>query len=150
MKQIAPLEIGMPVIDLDRMLTFYTEVFACAEVRRADIPAELSAQIGVAKEGYVNVWLKFPGGEILKLVRPPNPPQLQDHPAFMSERTGIAYFTIYCDAIVEAIAKAEKFGATLVSERVLAEQGEGVKLAFLRDPEGNAFEFVQPPISEGG
>ena len=144
MNQIAPLEIGIAVKDLDLMVDFYQQVFACEEVRRADIPAQLSSQIGVAKDGYVNVWLKFPGGEIVKFVKPPEPPKRDEQPSFMADKAGVAYFTIYCDAIGEAIAEAEALGATLVSERALAEQGDGLKLAFLRDPEGNAFEFVQP------
>ncbi|MEM7003012.1 MAG: VOC family protein [Pseudomonadota bacterium] len=144
MKQIAPLEIGIPVRDLDRMLNFYQQVFDCEEVRRADIPAALSSQIGVAEHGYVNVWLKFPGGEILKLVCPPQPPETTPPPDFMAQQTGIAYFTIYCADMAAALDAAESAGASLVSQRALAEQADGVKLAFLRDPEGNVFELVQP------
>ena len=143
MKQTAPLEFGLPVIDLDQMLEFYTKVFGCVELRRADIPAALSAAIGVAAEGYINVWLGFPGGEIVKLVRPPKAPTRLDQPAYMADRTGLAYFTLYCDDIASAVATAEANGASLVSDRELAGSSEGVKLAFLRDPEGNAFEFVQ-------
>jgi len=143
MQQTAPLEIGLPVIDLNRMVAFYTGVFDCKEVRRAEIPAELSAMIGVAKNGYTNVWLQFPGGEIIKLVRPPEAPGKRAVPAYSGTQTGIAYFTLYCDDIAAAIATAEEQGATLVSERALAGSTEGVRLAFLADPEGNQFEFVE-------
>ena len=142
MKQTQALEIGIPVRDLDRMVTFYCEVFGCSELRRAEIPAELSRAIGVAPDGYVNVWLELPGGEVIKLVQPPVPPEDNSAPDFFAARTGIAYFTFFCADIVEAVEKAEAFGATLASERALLDQ-EGVKLGFLRDPEGNVFEFVQ-------
>lgn len=143
MKQTAPLEIGIPVIDLDRMLSFYTTVFGCQEVRRAEIPAELSEKIRVSAHGYTNVWLQFPGGEIVKLVRPPVPPERSAALDYAGSKTGIAYFTLYCENIAGAISAAEGAGANVISDRSLAETGVGVKLAFLRDPEGNVFEFVE-------
>ena len=143
MKQTAPLEIGLPVIDLEKMVGFYTRVFGCEEVRRADIPAELSQAIAVAADGYENVWMRFPGGEIVKLVRPKTAPAQAKAKAFSAETTGIAYFTLYCDDIDAAIATAVEEGARLVSEPKLAEATNPVRLAFLQDPEGNVFEFVQ-------
>ena len=143
MKQTSALEIGIPVIDLERMVEFYTEVFSCTEERRAEIPAELSAAIGVHPQGYVNVWLKLPGGEVIKLVNPPSPPASAERPAFAAQRTGIAYFTLYCDDISGAISRARDRGARLESDPELARRAEGVRLAFLTDPEGNLFEFVQ-------
>jgi len=142
-KQTAPLEIGLPVIDLARMVDFYCQAFSCEEVRRADIPAELSKSIGVAADGYENVWLRFPGGEVIKLVRPKAAPARAPKLAFASETTGLAYFTLYCDDIAAAIAGAIEAGAQLVSEPALAEAANAVRLAFLRDPEDNVFEFVQ-------
>ncbi len=143
MRQTAPLEIGLPVIDLDRMVDFYVSVFGCEEVRRADIPADLSRRIRVADEGYVNVWLQLPGGEVIKLVRPPSPPQSKAQLEFSATSTGVAYFTLFCDDIATAIDKALAQGAELRSDPALAESGVGVKLAFLADPEGNVFEFVE-------
>ncbi|NKC00440.1 MAG: hypothetical protein GKR90_18395 [Pseudomonadales bacterium] len=143
MKQTAPLEIGIPVMDLVQMVDFYVAVFGCDEIRRADIPATLSEPIRVSRDGYVNVWLQFPGGEIVKLVSPPTAPKQQHRPEFAAETTGIAYFTVYCDDIAGAMEVAEANGATLLSERALAVNDSGVKLAFLADPEGNVFEFVE-------
>ncbi len=143
MQQTAPLEIGIPVIDLEGMVDFYTRVFSCEEVRRADIPAELSSQIRVAESGYTNVWLQLPGGEVIKLVAPSEPPAPAERLEYSSTRTGIAYFTLYCDDITTAVATAEEAGARLLSERTLVDEGVGVRLGFLSDPEGNIFEFVQ-------
>ena len=76
MKQTQPIETGIAVVDLDRMLDFYQTVLGCTEARRADIPPELSSQLTLATNGYVCVWLRTPGGEIIKLMSPPQPPQL--------------------------------------------------------------------------
>jgi catechol 2,3-dioxygenase-like lactoylglutathione lyase family enzyme len=61
MQQIAPMEVGLVVRDLDRMLRFYIDALSMSEVRRADIPAPLSQAIRTAANGYVNVWLRSPG-----------------------------------------------------------------------------------------
>ena len=143
MKQTAPLEIGLSVTDLPKMLSFYVDVFGCEEVRRAEIPAELSQKIKVAPEGYLNVWLRFPGGEIIKLMRPSAAPERQPSPEYAATVSGLGYFTLYCDDIAGAIGQAESAGATLVSDPALAGAEAPVKLAFLTDPEGNLFEFVQ-------
>ena len=143
MHQTSPLEIGLPVIDLDRMIDFYTQVFSCIELRRAEIPPELSRKIRVSENGYTNVWLQFPGGEVVKLVRPPTPPNRSNSVPYSASKTGVAYFTVYCDDISGAIATAEAKGGTVILDRALAQGDSSVKLAFLTDPEGNVFEFVE-------
>jgi catechol 2,3-dioxygenase-like lactoylglutathione lyase family enzyme len=90
MKQIAPLEAGICVEDLDRMLAFYERALGCREVRRAEIPAALSQQIALAAAGYTCVWLKTPGGETIKLMRPPKAPAPSGAPAQLTERRGLA------------------------------------------------------------
>ena len=144
MNQVAPIEFGIPVKDLDRMLSFYSEVLACKEVRRADIPPALSDSLSVAPNGYVNVWLEFPNGEVLKLMAPPETPADDAVPPYIGTRTGIAYFTVYLSDIADTLAKAERHGTTVISDRGLAETPDALKLAFLKDPEGNVFELVEP------
>jgi catechol 2,3-dioxygenase-like lactoylglutathione lyase family enzyme len=144
MRQIAPVEAGIAVDDLDRMLAFYTNALGCREVRRAEIPAALSHAITVARDGYTCVWLKTPGGETIKLMRPPNKPAASGAPALLTERRGIAYLTFYCEAIGEVLARCESAGATLRSDRSLIQGERPVKLCFLSDPEGNVIELVEP------
>ncbi|MEM7217089.1 MAG: VOC family protein [Pseudomonadota bacterium] len=144
MKQLAPLEVGLPVEDLERMLDFYLSVLGCTEVRRADIAPELSRRLAVGREGYVNVWLRTPGGEVIKLMAPPDPPEREAVLGYSSERTGFRYLTFYCEAIEDVLAKAEAAGATLRSERALLDGELGVKLCFFADPEGNVIELVEP------
>jgi catechol 2,3-dioxygenase-like lactoylglutathione lyase family enzyme len=144
MQQIAPIEVGLPVIDLDRMHDFYCTVLGCTEVRRADIPATLSNPLTAGMDGYVNVWLRTPGGEVIKLMRPPAAPRRTASRAALSERTGFAYLTFYCQAIDTVLAAAERHGAVLRSARSLLDGTIGVKLAFFEDPEGNVIELVEP------
>ena len=143
MKQTSPLEVGIPVIDFDRMYAFYTEVLTCTELRRADIPAALSLGLTAGKNGYLNVWLQTPGGEVIKLMRPPEDPVQGEAPEFLSARTGIGYLTFYCSDLADVLAAAEARGATLRSDRSLIAEGAPMKLCFFSDPEGNIIELVE-------
>jgi len=144
MEQIAPLELGLPVIDLDRMYDFYCSVLSCREVRRADIPADLTQALTTGREGYLNIWLQTPNGEVIKLVRPPTPPTRQPGLESLSARTGFAYLTFYCRDLEQVLSAAEAKGAVLRSDRSLLAGSIGLKLAFFDDPEGNVIELVEP------
>ena len=143
MRQTSALEVGLPVIDLERMLRFYSDALGCVEQRRADIPAGLSSAIAVAEAGYVNVWLATPNGEVIKLIAPPTAPAAQTTAEFLSARTGFAFLTFYCADIEDTLARAEAAGASLRSERGLLSGEIGTKLCFFADPEGNVIELVE-------
>ncbi|MEN3976974.1 VOC family protein [Emcibacter sp. SYSU 3D8] len=143
MRQTMPLEVGIPVVDLDRMYAFYTQVLSCTEARRADIPSTLSRSLGVAPDGYINIWLKTPNNEVIKLVRPPVPPTIPPAPEWMSRRTGIAYLTFYCSDLDATLAAAEAAGAVLKSERALIGKDRDLRLCFFADPEDNIIELVE-------
>lgn len=137
------MEVGIPVIDFDRMHAFYTEVLSCTEVRRADIPAELSQGLTAGANGYLNVWLQTPGGEVIKLMAPPEPPALNPAPDQLSARTGIGYLTFYCSDLGATLAAAEERGAVLRSDRALIAEDRPLRLCFFADPEGNIIELVE-------
>ena len=65
MDQIAPIEVGLPVIDLDNMLAFYCDVLSCEEVRRADIPPELSQAIKTSMDKLMSMAAKL-GEQVYK------------------------------------------------------------------------------------
>ena len=149
MKQTAALETGICVTDLERMLSFYTEVLGCAEVRRAQIPAALSEQLTLAPNGYLCVWLQTPYGERIKLMSPPDAPDASDAPDYLTARRGLAYLTFYCSDLTEVLAAAEAAGAELRSDRALVEPGAALRLCFFADPEGNIVELVEPQPASG-
>jgi catechol 2,3-dioxygenase-like lactoylglutathione lyase family enzyme len=145
-QQIAPLEAGICVADLARMLDFYTGVLGCSEYRRTPIPAELSAPLTLATRGYLCVWLRTPGGETIKLMCPPHPPAAATALDQLTTRRGIAYLTFYVADLAAVLAAAEAAGAKLRSERSLASTPAGLKLCFFEDPEGNVIELVEPAV----
>ncbi len=143
MQQTAALEVGIPVIDLDLMQTFYCDVLSCTELRRADIAPELSRGLTTSPEGYVNVWLQTPYGEVIKLMHPTVLPTRASATDFLTERTGVAYLTFYCSDLASVLDKAEARGAVLRSDRNLTSGDIGIKLCFFEDPEGNVVELVE-------
>jgi catechol 2,3-dioxygenase-like lactoylglutathione lyase family enzyme len=143
MKQTAAIETGISVTNLERMLSFYTDVLSCEEVRRAPIPAELSEQLTLAPDRYLCVWLQTPFGERIKLMSAPQAPEVIDAPRYLTGRSGIAYLTFYCSDLSEVLAAAEAAGATLMSDRALITPDAPLRLCFFTDPEGNVIELVQ-------
>jgi catechol 2,3-dioxygenase-like lactoylglutathione lyase family enzyme len=143
MKQTAAIETGICVSDLELMLSFYTGVLSCEEVRRAPIPAELSEQLTLAPDGYLCVWLQTPFGERIKLMSAPQAPEVVAAPSYLTGRSGIAYLTFYCSDLSEVLAAAEAAGARLMSDRALVADDAPLRLCFFTDPEGNVIELVQ-------
>jgi len=137
------MEVGISVIDIDRMLDFYTSVLSCAEERRADIPASLTQALTSGQEGYLAVWLRTPGGEAIKLFRPPQAPEPLAAPEQLTARTGIGFVTFYCTDLTATLAAAEAKGAMLRSERKLIAEEAALRLCFFADPEGNIIELVE-------
>jgi lactoylglutathione lyase len=144
MRQITPIEVGIAVRDLDTMLAFYRSVLSCEEVRRSDVPASLTRPLAASADGYVNVWLRTPGGEVIKLFRPAAAPAFDARRQFLADRTGLAFLTFYCESIEDVLATAQAHGAVLRSDPALLAGAIGVKLAFFDDPEGNVIELVEP------
>ena len=144
MEQTAPLEVGLVVDDLERMHSFYVDVLSFREARRSDIPTALSRAIRTARDGYTNVWLQAPGGEIVKLMKPPAAPVRNPAATYSSDRTGFAYLTFYCKDLEGVLAKARAAGAIVRSDDASRSGSIGVKLAFFEDPDGNVLELVEP------
>ena len=84
-----------------------------------------------------------PHGERIKLMRPPTPPTSAAAPDYLTSRSGLSFFTLYCSDLTDTLAKAEASGATLRSDRGHIEEGRALRLCFVNDPEGNVFELVE-------
>ncbi len=92
----------------------------------------------------MNVWLKTPNDEVIKLVAPPAAPDRSESLAFSSDRSGFAYLTFYCSDLSQTLDLAEKNGAIIRSDPSTLSGDIGVKLVFFEDPEGNVIELVEP------
>ena len=104
-KMVAPLEPGIVVIDMDRMLKFYTEVLGLKLVADAQTAPEMSTKFRATPHGYRIVRLQTPYGERIKLAQPKVPPVQNPVPEWVYERQGIAYFTFIVDDMTAMVTR---------------------------------------------
>ena len=141
-KMVAPLEPGIVVIDMERMLKFYTGVLGLKLVSDAQTTPELSTKFRATPHGYRIVRLQTPYGERIKLAQPKLAPVQNPVPEWVYERQGLAYFTFIVDDLKPILARLKANQVRLVSEEPV-EVREGVFAQFVLDPEGNYVEFVE-------
>ncbi len=142
MRTVAPLEVGLAVADLDRLLPFYREVLGLRLLSDVAVPATIGRATGLATAGYRIVRLESPSGDRLKLAQPDPPPSAAPAPACAMERRGGAYVTFIVDDLDSTHAALQRAGAR-VHSRGTVEVRPGVRMLLVTDPEGNYLEFVQ-------
>jgi len=143
-KMVAPLEPGIVCIDMEPMLTFYTEVLGLKLVSDAQTTPEASTKFHATPHGYRIVRLQTPYGERIKLVQPNVSPVQNPVPEWVYERQGIAYFSFVVEDMKPVLARLKANHVKLLSEEPV-EVRKGVFGQFLLDPEGNFLEFVEYP-----
>ncbi len=151
-RMTAPLEVGICVADLDRMVRFYVAALGCAEEERRRLPFPATERAHLSADGPVDIsFLRTPWGERIKLLAPVAAPARTDdaRPEYLTDRLGVAYLTCYVDAIEAVTAGALAAGAvSLLYPPVLP--GRVNHIAFVRDPEGNVIELVEPTPEGAG
>jgi catechol 2,3-dioxygenase-like lactoylglutathione lyase family enzyme len=144
MKMTVPMEIGMVVSDMDRMIDFYVNVLGLKVVGDANAAAGNSTKVGTTPYGYRIVRLQTPFGERIKFVftgtDAPHPaPQT---PKWVYDRHGLCYLTFIVEGIKDIAKELKEKGVTFLSEDVV-EVRPGVFCLNTSDPEGNFIEFVE-------
>jgi lactoylglutathione lyase len=143
LKMVSPLEPGIVCVDIDRMLSFYTEVLGLKFATDAEASPKMSTEFGTAPGGFRIIRLQTPYGERVKLVQPRNTVLKQNPvPEWVFERQGIAYLTFIVPDVREVTTRLKKYGVGLMSKDPV-EIREGITAIFARDPEGNFIEFVE-------
>lgn len=139
---VAPLELGLCVADLDRMVAFYVDVLGCSVAGRAALPRTRTSAIGLGAGDIALVWLQTATGERIKLLQPSDAPAPAAHDDHLTARRGVAYLTFHVDDLVARSAAAVAAGATALTGDLVHDPGTGVVVSFFRDPEGNVIELV--------
>jgi len=143
MKMLAPLEIGIACENLDRQVTFYTEVLGCTLIGHVDTPPEKSRQAGTCDTGYRVVRLQTPYGERIKFLQPGAPPVRADISAPLLSRRNAIYVTFIVDDLDTMLRRLKDAGCRFLSGPQKVEVRTGIDVVFARDPEDNVLEFVQ-------
>jgi lactoylglutathione lyase len=138
----APLEVGICVADLDRMVEFYVDGVGCTEQMRMPIPTMVSAPTGMGPDGFVMAWLQTPWGERIKLLGPEEPPAPAERRAHLTQRQGLAYLSFYVADLASLMERLIGLGASAVSDGPTVDLGP-LHIAFVADPEGNVLELIE-------
>lgn len=141
MRMNAPMEIGICVADLARAMTFYEGVLGLKKISEIPLNEHGARMAGLGTGGYTVVRLQTSYGERVKLVQPTTPPATPQPAETPSSRAGFAYLTFLVDDLDGVIARCEAAGHQ--SAKGIVELRPGVRMALVRDPEGNVIEFAQ-------
>lgn len=137
----APMEVAITVDDLPRALHFYQDLLGLTKISEITLNEHGSRMAGLGEHGYTVVRLQTPYGERIKLVCPPVPPAQATPADAPAARAGIAYVTFLVANLDEVMAKLSSAGIN--SSKGTVTLRPGVRIALVRDPEGNFIEFAQ-------
>lgn len=143
MTMIAPMELGIAVRDLQRMIEFYRDVLHCVLVSEVTVPADKAMANGLAEEPCKVVRMQTANGERLKFLCPATPPDRDAHPPWLLARAGLAYLTFIIDDLDAQLARLRAADVEIMSQNPPVTNRPGIRVVFFRDPEGNALELVQ-------
>jgi lactoylglutathione lyase len=141
MKMLAPLEVGIAVRDLPRMVDFYVRVLGCTKVSEVSIPAEKSRLNQLSADGCTVVRVQTPHGERIKLLAAPST-EIRKPTPWLLARTGLAYLTFIIDGIDAWCDRLKSHDVALASNTPV-ENRAGLRVLFFEDPEGNVLELVE-------
>jgi catechol 2,3-dioxygenase-like lactoylglutathione lyase family enzyme len=141
MHMTAPLEVGICVANLAKSMAFYEGLLGCKKISEIALNENGSRMSGLGTTGYTVVRLQTSYGERIKLVQPDAPAEQLAPSPTPSSRVGIAYITFLVADIAGAVSKCEQAGCP--SAKGVVELRPGVRMALVRDPDGNVIEFAQ-------
>ena len=137
----APVESGIVVNDLERMVEFYTQGLGCKEAMRADVGSEITKPNRLG-EPFTMVWLRPPNGGHIKLLAPREPLERPSLPHLTAQR-GLAYLTFYVRDISNVAKRLLELGGTAISDPLPCSVAPGLQVGFIADPEGNPIELAE-------
>ena len=138
---VAPMEVGLAVADVDRVLAFYRDVLGMKLLTDIAVPAAVSRVAGLAPEGYRVMRLESSGGDRLKLAQTPASREGVRPADYPMQRRGGAYLTFIVDELPALERRLHDAGASIHSDGIVVLR-PGVSMLLAADPEGNWLEFV--------
>jgi catechol 2,3-dioxygenase-like lactoylglutathione lyase family enzyme len=148
--------VGLVVRDLDEAISFYTEALGLELRHRQTQENEYTcALVGYDNARLHVAQLRLPAGQwnrsghIVELVEYERPPGIPGEPE--NRRLGTVHLAFEVDDIDEVRARLEARGASFhgPTQEIAAGINKGGKAVYLRDPDGNNLELIQPPANPG-
>lgn len=127
--------VGLSVADLDAQRSFYATALGMTEVEEEFAMAEAHIRTAI---------LRSPDGLKIELIeRGGSAPQEFGDPFDGAGTQGYFHWALYVDDLDASFVRLLESGATEVSAPAPAVR-EGARFAYVKDPEGNLIELIQP------
>ena len=134
------------VSDLDRSITFFTEVLGFEMVNRAPRDPKLISSItGVPGADIEVAYIQGPGHrlELIQYHGPSERSQVESRPC----DSGFAHVAYDVDDVDAAVAASAPYQVLPIGEVTVIDKGPnaGRKVVYLRDPDGVTIEYIEAP-----
>lgn len=124
------IDVGIVARDPQALLAFYGEFLGLPEVRQLDLSDSAGVVLHFLQAGSSHV----------KIVAPKNAPAAENPPGGLVGATGIRYVTMPVTSLDEIVAGLAAAGGEMLQPMI---DFEGMRVAIIADPEGNAVELVE-------
>lgn len=132
--------VGIVVKQLDKMLTFYSQVFDLNTIsRQHEEGVYLETMLGMPGVKVETVKLGVSGEVFLELLQFRNPRETLQSSL---DTLGLTHFALEVENVENLCVSILKHGGSLVNAPVET-SGRYAKVAFASDPEGNSIEMVE-------
>ncbi len=145
------IDLGMVVSNLEKSVTFYTDVIGFKELPGFDVPTTLATDAGLTdgKPLSIRVVVLGEGPEAtkVKLMSVAGTTPRTGDTDFIHSHTGFRYLTIMVTDTDAALARLAKHGVKPLAKSPAAlpeSLGPGLFLTCVRDPDGNIVELLGP------
>lgn len=142
-KIISPLEVGICVNHLKKMINFYRDILGFRLISEIEVGPAKSKEAGFTKDGYTIVRLQTNFGERIKLVRPYSNPEKRLTGSEVLSKAGNVFLTFIVRDLKLTLDKLSTYTDNIRTENSIAEVRDGVFLSIIDDPEGNHLELVE-------
>ena len=138
---VAPLELGFAVSNLEASLDFWRDALGFQEISRIETPDEFARKSGIAPGAYTVVRLKLPTGERVKLFQLDQAAERGVAPTTPLSTSGFAFLTLIVADIATALEHLRSSGGRVRAEVVRLRAN--VRTALIDDPDGITVELVE-------
>lgn len=135
---------GLNVSDMDAALSFYRDTLGLTELRRFPMGAAQTEIVGVADVTGEIAFLDA-GTVDIELIAYDTPKNENVHTQASSIDVGVAHL---CLTVEDIEAEYDRLSSEAPFINPPQRVGNGAEIAYLRDPDGNVVELLEPPVSD--
>jgi catechol 2,3-dioxygenase-like lactoylglutathione lyase family enzyme len=141
------IDLGVVVSDVQKAVTFYTEVLGFTKVSEFDVAAQMAADTGLTDHKPFKVQVlalgKDPSATKLKVMEIPGAGSKAVDNQYISSSLGFRYLTVFVADLNGTMKRLEQHGVAPVKAPYQL-GGANSYLILVKDPDGNIIELIGP------